>query len=95
MTLSGDGNTDISFVFCKGGAFNSSLSEMSWQPKCGNKVRFFFPFALNFGETVLEEKLFSRAPLRDSEPSRAANAISDVFLVNWVIKHGTGERVEE
>ena len=45
----------------------------------------------NFGELVLEEKLFSRAPLRDSEPSRAANAISDVFLVNRVIKHGTGE----
>ena len=45
----------------------------------------------NFGELVLAEKLFSRAPLRDSEPSRAANAISDVFLVNRVIKHGTGE----
>ena len=45
----------------------------------------------NFGELVLAEKLFSRAPLRDSEPSRAANAISGVFLVNRVIKHGTGE----
>ena len=44
----------------------------------------------NFGE-LLDEKLFSRAPLRDSEPSRAANAISGVFLVNRVIKHGTGE----
>ena len=44
----------------------------------------------NFGE-LLDEKLFSRAPLRDSEPSRAANAISGVFLVNRVIKHDPEE----
>ena len=53
------------------------------------KKKVFFGRS-NFGELVLEEKLFSRAPLRDSEPSRAANAISGVFLVNRVIKHGTG-----
>ena len=38
-------------------------------------------FAELFRGTVLEEKLNSRALLQDSEPSRAANAISDVFLV--------------
>ena len=46
---------------------------------------------MDFRETVLEEKLIPRALLQESEPSRAANAISDVFLVNLVIKHSTGE----
>ena len=46
---------------------------------------------VNFKKTVLEEKLISRALLQDSEPSRAANAISDVFLVNPSKKHDTGE----
>ena len=44
-----------------------------------------------FRGTVLEEKLIPRAPLQDSEPSRAGNAISDVFLVNPLKKHGTRE----
>ena len=45
----------------------------------------------DFKETVLEEKLIPRAPLQDSEPSGAGNAISAVFLVNPLKKHGTRE----
>ena len=36
----------------------------------------------DFRETVLEGKLIPRAPLQDSEPPRAGDSISDVFLVN-------------
>ena len=44
-------------------------------------------FVADFRATVLEEKLIPRAPLRDLEPSRAANAISDVFLVKVESNH--------
>ena len=48
----------------------------------------------DFRETVLEEKLIPRAPLQDSEPSRAGNAISGVFLVNLSRFKAQKKRVE-
>ena len=85
----------MSFSILRGGVANIWVARRRRTPQKlvwahEYKKKCFFGRS-NFGELVLEEKLFSRAPLRDSEPSRAANAISDVFLVNRVIKHGTGE----
>ena len=48
----------------------------------------------DFWETVLEGKLIPRAPLQDSEPPRAGDSISDVFLVNLSRFKAQEKRVE-